>query len=150
MSQVSFPDGLAPKTGDSNVWTLYKIALILWNSLGGGGGSISSLSSLIAANPEAESNVALNGVTANTTGSSIEVGRNRTAHTVLVNAASVTTGATVNIQVSDDDATWFPFDSTTISANGQSTIFGTVNTRYIRATVTSYVDGTYTVTIISK
>ena len=66
---------------------------------------------------------------------------------MVVDASSVTVGATVEFQASADGTNWFTIDTRVVSGDG-ITIDNDQNFhKLVRANVTAYTDGTYTVTI---
>lgn len=92
---------------------------------------------------------ALIAVSANTTGSSVSTAdyNKLTFHII---ATSVTFGADVLIQSSNDGANWVtinPSTKTITSTGNSENAFSDIKYKYVRAAVENYVDGTYTVTI---
>ena len=90
----------------------------------------------------------LNAVT--TTGASasqdVSAYSKKTFHIV---ATSVSSGATIEIETSNDDSNWVSINSETIAASGTTEV--AVNGYkhvYIRANATARTDGTYTVTMV--
>ena len=93
----------------------------------------------------------LNAVTASGASSAYNSG-DLTTKTIYIVASSVTTGATVAIQTSIDGTNWVTIGSAqNIVADGvtEFAIVGLLQ-KYIRANITSYTDGTYTVILFGK
>lgn len=68
----------------------------------------------------------------------------------FIKATGVTSGATIKIECSADNVTWYVYGSSiTVSATGNTTAVHTASgvtvARYWRANVTARTDGTYTV-----
>lgn len=89
----------------------------------------------------------LGAVAANTTGTAAAFeSQPGERFTAVVTAASVTTGATVNIQIFCPlRNAWTTIDTATYSANGDTVIQWPAPIFGLRATVTNYTDGTFTV-----
>jgi len=66
-------------------------------------------------------------------------------HTFVVTASSVSTGGTVDFQVSLDGTTWVTVDSDAITGNGSTLTQLEGRFKYIRANLSARTDGTYTV-----
>ena len=91
----------------------------------------------------------LNAVTAVGASDSVDVSSyNKLTFHII--ATSVTTGATIKIQHSLDGTNWVDVSTTNVSASGNTEVaFSDVKYKYVRANVTSYTDGTFTVTMIA-
>ena len=89
----------------------------------------------------------LSAVAANTTGTLAAMeGTIGERFTAVITAASVTTGATVNIQIYCPlRNAWTTVDTATYAANGDTVIQWPGPIFGLRATVTNYTDGTFTV-----
>jgi len=87
----------------------------------------------------------LSAVTA--TGASTEVNaQNYNKLTYHIVATGVSSGATIEIQHSLNGTNWVTLNTTNISSTGNTEVyFSDVKYKYMRANVTSYSDGTYTV-----
>jgi len=88
-------------------------------------------------NPDIFNQVNLSAVTSNTTGSSFDVSR-LTRKTVYV-SASTSSGATVNIESSPDNSTWFNIDSkdyTSGTSAQNDTYVYEANLPFLRTTLT--------------
>lgn len=70
--------------------------------------------------------------------------------TMVVTASGVTNGATIELQGSADGTNWASLASNSVSADGttQNTVTAVMN--YIRANITSYTDGTYSVYLLAS
>ena len=92
----------------------------------------------------------LTAVTESGAGSSVSVNQLRN-YTIFYSSASVTTGATIVIQAQSLAGDWHQVDSKTVSADGLL-ITELPNKAYIsiRANITSYTDGTHTVSFIGN
>ena len=89
----------------------------------------------------------LNGVTA--VGSAQTNPENYSKFTFHIISEAVTTGATILIQSSLDGTNWVDLSSDTIASNGAIEHQFTGKYTYLRANVSSYTDGTYSVLMIA-
>ena len=89
--------------------------------------------------------VMLDAVTSDTVGNSLENFHSK----ILVNviASSVSSGAIVSLDGSLDASNWIELDSLNVSGNGVFELFSEKPYRYLRAVVSSYSDGSYTVKV---
>lgn len=86
----------------------------------------------------------LDEVVVDTNGASIDVSNYHNV-TIHITSASVTDGATFNIESSMDETNWAPIDSETIIINGTTEwAYSNIAWKYIRTTITSRTDGTFT------
>ena len=92
----------------------------------------------------------LDAVVASGASSAINTGEMETK-TVTIIAADVSSGATIAIQTSHDGTNFVAINTQTIAADGTTevAIVGLFH-KYIRANITSYTDGTYTVYLFGK
>lgn len=91
----------------------------------------------------------LDAVTANTTGDK-KIAELYSVLTFQVISASVTTGATVTIQASLDGTNWTACETYAITGNASEMLtIANEKLKYVRAVVSSYVDGTYTVLLLA-
>jgi len=90
----------------------------------------------------------LNAVTATGAGAAVDVDlhNNVTIHYI---ASSTTVGATIKIQGTLNGTDWFDLDTEVIAADGVTEFNLTKKYKSIRANVTAYTDGTYTVLAIA-
>ena len=71
-------------------------------------------------------------------------------HTFQIISADVTDGATVTIQASLGGTNWTTYETYTIVGNASEMLtIAKEKLKYVRAVVSDYVDGTYTVLLIS-
>ena len=89
----------------------------------------------------------LAGVTGTGAGSSFDI-TSLDTFSLFYESNTVTSGATVVIQVDDMDGNWHILDSQTVSADGLIFVQKTGAFINIRANVTAYTDGTHTVSIV--
>jgi hypothetical protein len=88
----------------------------------------------------------LNAVVANTTGSAVDVS-SYNKFTIHIFASSVTDGATVSIEHSLDGTNWVEVGTEVVSVDGNVEYTFNEAYRYLRTSVSSYTDGTYTTLI---
>lgn len=88
----------------------------------------------------------LNAVVADTIGSAVDVS-SYNKFTIHIFASAVTTGATVNIEQSLDGTNWVNIGTEAISVDGNVEYTFNEAYRYLRTSVSSYSDGTYTTLI---
>ena len=69
--------------------------------------------------------------------------------TFYIIAADVSTGGTVNIEVSGDESSWVSIQDVAVTANGVTEVaISNILNKYIRANVSARTDGTYTVIMV--
>lgn len=87
----------------------------------------------------------IDGATADTTGSSINV-LNYKNFTFQYVGSSISTGANLEAQASLDDVNWVTLDTTTVSSDGsQQFTVSNEKWKYMRGAVSNYTDGTFTI-----
>jgi hypothetical protein len=86
----------------------------------------------------------LTGVVATGAGSAVKAGRYPISVWQIV-ATGVTAGATVKVQGTLDETNWYDLATVVVAANGSSSVTVDEPHQALRANVTSYTDGTYTV-----
>jgi hypothetical protein len=91
----------------------------------------------------------LSAVTATGAGSGVGV-IGITSFTVIITAASVTSGGTVKIQALTPGGAWATIDSRTIAASGDTIVQFDGPFIQLRANLTARTDGTYTVSLIGQ
>ena len=69
--------------------------------------------------------------------------------TFQVTSSSVSTGATVTLEVSLDGTNWAVYETYTIDSNTTETLTAVAKVKYVRAQVSSYTDGKYTVIVMA-
>lgn len=100
--------------------------------------------------PKRKSAVSLSAKAATGAGTAIDLGSACSRDLrYYVAATSVTSGATIRVEVSNDNTTWYVFGSAiTITANGNTSGLvsaqGAGVARYVRLNITARTDGTYT------
>lgn len=94
-------------------------------------------------------NILLNAVTADGTGSEVDVGLFEKI-TLLVKATGVTTGATFKLQTKDPAGNWYDLWTNSFTATGTQIQIIDTPLIALRGDISSYTDGTYTASIISR
>jgi hypothetical protein len=90
----------------------------------------------------------LSAVTGTGAGTAVQIERHE--YTVLIIPTGVTTGATIAFQArSNDGTTWVNIDSRNVTSNNPVILNYNGPLNWIRANVTAYTDGTYTVEVIA-
>jgi len=69
--------------------------------------------------------------------------------TFQVTSSSVTTGATVTLEASLDGDNWAVYETYAIDSNTTKMLTAVAKLKYVRAQVSSYTDGKYTVIVMA-